>query len=137
MADERQTAAYVSFPTLIGAIENMASAVVPNRIDRSAFPGLAGGVQSQLLSGMRFLGLVNGEGRPTPLLNGLAVKDEDMRKRRLEEIIRGRYAEIFALDLLKTTPAELSEKFGELYGVSGETKEKAIRFFVSAAKYVG
>jgi hypothetical protein len=137
MADEKMTAAYVAFPTFRAAIENMAHAVVPNRIDRSAFPGMAGGVQSQLLASLRFFGLINAEGRPTPLLHALAVKDEDARKQRLSELLRGRYADLFALDLTKTTPSELAEKMGESYGVSGDTREKAVRFLLSAATYSG
>src|SRR5689334_17195635 len=124
MADDtKMAAAYVAFPTFKTAIENMANAVVPNRIDRSAFPGFAGGVQSQLLASLKFLGLTNDDGRPTQLLHALAVKDESVRKQRLADLLRGRYADLFALDLTKTTPSELAERMGDSYGVSGDTKE--------------
>ena len=136
--DERQVAAaYVGSTTFFTSLNQLANAVVPNRIDRTAFPGFAGGVQSQILSAYRFLGLINGDSKPTPALHALAVKDEAARKVALAKILRERYSALFALDLLKVTPGELSEAMAGEYGVGGETKEKAVRFFLSAATYAG
>lgn len=138
MSEEtKQAAAYVGFTTFRSAIEALANGVVTNRIDRSTFPGYAGGVQSQLLAGFKFLGLTSADGRPAPVLHQLAVKDENARKSVLGSLLRVRYPALFALDLEKTTPAELAERMAESYGVSGDTKEKAVRFFVSAAVYAG
>lgn len=137
MADDKQLAAtYMPFSSFSTAIDQMA-AFMPNRIDRSAFPGFAGSVQTLLLQTLRFLGLMNGDGKPTPPLHALAVKDEAARKAALGKILRERYAKLFALDLMKVTPQELAEEMAEYYGVAGETKEKAIRFFLSAAAYAG
>jgi hypothetical protein len=109
---------------------------VHTRIDRTAFPGLSGGTQSQLLTGLKFLGLITDDGKPTQALHALAVPDEAARKKRLEEILRVKYADLFALDLLKTTPALLEEKMGESYNVTGSTRDRALRFFLSAIDYL-
>jgi Family of unknown function (DUF5343) len=139
MADTERTsaAAYVSWKTFQNSIETLAGAVIPNVIDKKVFPGTAFGVQAQLFSGMRFLGLIDDKNKPTPELEQLANPSEEERKKKLREILQLRYSELFALNLKKTTPDELEKKLAEAYNVGGDTKGKALRFFVSAAKYVG
>ena len=135
--DKKSPAAvYVAWGTFKNAIEGLAQAI-PNRIDKTVYPGLNPAVVSQLLTAYKFLGLTEDNGKPTALLQSLAVKDEGARKQQLEAIIAERYADLFALDLLKTTPAEISEKIEKSYGVSGDTREKAIRFFLGAITYLG
>lgn len=136
MAEESGTAVYVSWPTFKNAIEHLAEGI-PNQVDRTAFPGMSGGVQSQLLSGLKFLGLITADHQPTDALHDLAVPDETVRKERLKALLQERYSELFALNLVKATPQQLGARMGEAYNVSGDTKEKAIRFFLSAASYVG
>lgn len=136
MADEQKAAVYVSWVTFKNAIEGLAQGV-PNQIDRSTFPGLSGGVQSQLFAALKFLGLMTENDEPTPELHALAVTDEGSRKEKLKEILQSRYASIIALDLTKATPQQVSNKLSDEYNVSGDTKEKALRFFLSAVEYVG
>lgn len=131
-----KAAAYVSWGTMKNAIEGFVQGV-PNRIDRTVFPGMSGGTQSHLLAGLKFLGLITGEGKPTPVLQALSVPDEAARKKKLDTILHEKYADLFSLDLLKTTPALLEEKMGESYNVTGSTRDKAVRFFLSAVQYVG
>lgn len=131
---DSKSAVYVAFATFRNALDQLSQGI-PNRIDRSVFPGQSGGVQAQLLAGMRFLGLIDDDGKPQPRLSKIAVPDERSRKRELRVILEDCYADLFALDLEKTTPAELGEKMGASYGVSGDTRQKAVRFFLSAAEY--
>lgn len=137
MSDDAQKAAvYVSWPTFKNSIEQLAQGV-PNVIDRSVFPGMAGGVQSQLFAGMRFLGLINDKSVPMKALHELAVNDEVARKAKLREILQDSYSKLFALDLGKTTPGQALEEMRTAYNVSGDTAGKAMRFFLSAVEYVG
>lgn len=139
MADEQKiggAAVYVPWATFSNALVQLAQGI-PNRIDRSVFQGQSGSVQSQLLAGLRFLGLINDGGRPLPALYTVAVTDEAERKVALRKIIEEKYSALIALDLTKTTPHEFAERMGASYGVSGDTREKAIRFFLAAASYVG
>ena len=64
------------------------------------------------------------------------MPDEPVRKTQLRKIIQDRYSVLFALDLVKTTPAELAEKMSETYKVSGDTREKAIHL-LAAVTYLG
>jgi hypothetical protein len=134
-SDGTNTAAYVAWGTLRNAIEGLAQGV-HERIDRTAFPGLSGGAQTALLGALRFLGLITVDGTPTSILHELAVPDEATRKKHLEAIIRERYADVFALNLTKTTPALLEEKMGASYGVSGSTRDKAVRLFLAMLDYL-
>src|SRR5262245_2949670 len=93
-------AVYVAWGTMKNAIEGFVQGV-HTRIDRTAFPGLSGGTQSQLLTGLKFLALITDDGKPTAALHALAVPDEGARKKKLEEILRDKYARLFELDLLK------------------------------------
>lgn len=138
MADEKseKAAVYVAWSTFKNALDSLAQGI-PNRVDRSAFPGMAWGVQSQLLTGMKFLGLITEDHIPNPLLHGVAVLDETARKDKLRLILKERYTDLFALDLTKVTPAQLTEQMGTSYNVAGATRDKAVRFFLSAVEYVG
>ena len=133
----KPAAVYVSWVTFKNAIEGLAKSTVPNKIDKSVFPGLSGGVQSQLFAGLRFLGLINGEDRPTQTLIALAAPDEATRKAELKKLLEAKYKDVFELGLAKTTPNELTERMAESYGVGGDTREKAVRFFLSAIEYLG
>lgn len=138
MADSTEapgTAAYMPWTTFFNTLDVFAKNL-PNRIDRSVFPGQSGGTQNQLIQGFRFLGLINDTGQPTEAMQAVAVEDKDARKAALKKTIEQKYAALFALNLMKTTPSELAEKMTEAYNVSGDTRLKATRFFLSAASYI-
>jgi hypothetical protein len=135
--DEKRIAAvYVGFGTFKNALERL-SVGIPSRIDKSAFPGQSWGVIAQLLTGLRFLGLIDEQGNPSPRLSEVASTEEEERKRQLNKLMRERYKDVFALDLTRATPAQLTEVFSGAYSVTGDTREKAVRFFLSALQYLG
>lgn len=137
MADEsKRSAAYLPWATFKSALDQLAQGI-PSRIDRTVFPGIAWNVQTQLFAGMKFLGLLKGEDEPTPELHDLVTGSDEERKAKLKGLIEYCYSDLIAMDLTKATRGHFEEKFGELYGVSGDTRVKAVRFFVSAAVYVG
>jgi hypothetical protein len=138
MSDESNglTPAYLPWKTLTNTIDALAQHM-PNRIDRSAFPGQSGSGQNQLLLAFRFFGLISDDGKPTPTLLALAVTDESARKAAFRKLIEQKYAPLFALNLMNTTPAEFAEKMTEIYKVTGDTRLKATRFFLAAAEYLG
>lgn len=138
MSDETNgaTPAYLPWKTFTNTLDQLAENM-PNRIDRSAFPGQSGSGQNQLLLAFRFFGLINDDGKPTPALLGVAVKDDAGRKNALRKLIEQKYAPLISLNLTKTTPGEFGEKMTEVYNVTGDTRLKATRFFLSAATYLG
>jgi hypothetical protein len=137
MAEEqKRTAAYLPWATFKGALDTLAKGI-PSRIDRSVFIGMAWNVQNQLFIALRFFALLKGEDEPTPLLDDLVKGDEEERKAKFKKIAEAAYADLIAIDLTKATRAHFEEKLGELYNVTGDTRVKAVRFFLSAASYIG
>ncbi|MGB2712860.1 MAG: hypothetical protein WBC51_01690 [Vicinamibacterales bacterium] len=130
------TPAYPPWKTFTNTLDALARNM-PNRIDRSAFPGQSGGGINQLLTAFKFFGFMGDDGKPTPALLAVAVTDEAARKNALRKLIEQKYASLIALNLTKTTPAEFAEKMTEVYKVSGDTRLKATRFFLAAAEYLG
>jgi hypothetical protein len=130
------SAVYVSWGTMKSSLDQLTQGI-HSKIDRSVFTGMAWSVQNQLFAGMRFLGLINANSEPTPTLEGLVTGTEDERKEKLKAVLQNRYSELFALDLQKTTPHQLSQKMAEAYNVAGDTRDRAVRFFLSAAEYSG
>jgi hypothetical protein len=130
-----KTPPYIPWRTFTNTLDALARNV-PNRIDKTAFPGQSGAGQTQLLIAFRFLGLITDDGKPTPTLHALAVQDEAARKTALRKVMEDKYATLFALNLLKTTPAEFAERMTEVYAVNGDTRLKATRFFLAAADYL-
>jgi hypothetical protein len=130
------TAVYVPWRTFTNTLDALA-AHMPNRIDKSAFPGQSGAVQSQLIIAFRFLGLIDDDGKPTASLHAVAVADEANRKAALKKIVELKYADLFSLNLTKATPSEFADRIAQSYGVTGDTRIKATRFFLMAASYLG
>jgi hypothetical protein len=129
------TPPYIPWKTFTNTLDGLAKSM-PNRIDRSAFPGQSGAGQNQLLIAFRFFGLINDEGKPTPTMLALAVTDEAARKNALRKIVEQKYAPLFALNLTKTTPSEFAETMTGVYNVTGDTRLKATRFFLAALEFL-
>jgi hypothetical protein len=136
MADEqKKTAAYLPWATFKGALDQLAKGI-PSRIDRSVFTGMAWNVQNQLFIALKFFDLLKGDDEPTALLDDLVKGTEEERKAKFKKVAEAAYADLIAIDLTKATRAHFEEKLGELYNVTGDTRVKAVRFFLSAATYI-
>ncbi len=123
---------YVSFRTLLNAIDRMEGEGMPSRLDRSYLSNLPWSTQNHFLAACRTLGLIDEAGRPNPILISLVEKPEE-RPELFAHILRDFYAGPMSLRG-NATQAELEERFRE-YGLSGSTSRKAIAFFLHAAAY--
>ncbi len=130
----KRTAAYVPWATFKNSIDQLAKGI-PSRIDRSVFAGTAWNAQTQLFIALKFFGFLKGDDEPTALLEDVVKGTEEERKAKLSKAIRDAYADLIAIDLTKATRSHFEEKLGELYNASGDTRVKAVRFFLSAASY--
>ena len=82
----------------------------------------------------RFFGLIDEKDEPTKDLVNL-VEHPQLRVQGVERMMRLSYPRIFdEHDLTKTTPKMLEDAMS-LYGVQGDTRRKAVAFFLRAAKY--
>jgi hypothetical protein len=129
----RNFAPYVAFKTFLTALEVLAQGL-PNQLDRSVWPTLSGGIQSQMLSAFRFLRLIDEKGTVQPILRAL-VEEQERRPANLATILEAQYPKIVALARENASPKQFEDAMGELSGQG--TLKKAITFFVPAAKYAG
>lgn len=127
-------APYLPFRTFLSSIEALEQGV-PKIIDRTIWRSQSGIVQSQILMALRFFGLVDDEDRPTELLHELAAKKEN-RAEHFVRLLNFSYTALLAHDLTKMTPKMVEDEM-ERYNVTGDTKRKAVTFFLRMAKFAG
>jgi hypothetical protein len=109
---------------------------IPLRIDRSYWGAfMAGGLGSQTMTAMRFLGLITDPGdEPTPILERMVKADQ--RRQVLREVLEDRYESLFqAVDVSRATHGQLEQAFARVYKVDGETRRKSMSFFLHAAHF--
>ena len=134
LQEERQSSPpYVSYMTFRNFLDWLATEGVPLRFDRSFWSKkYSGSVGPQLMSGIRFLGLLIEE-KPTPLLESLVNANGDDRKECLRAIYRRAYEAVDFEALPRATPGMLREWFSS-YSIDGTTLRKAESFFINALK---
>lgn len=125
---------YIAYRTFINFISTLSEGV-PGRVDRGVMRTMSGGVQIQLMSTLKFLGLISEDGTTTNSLVVLAESDSKARKGILEELLKSCYPFVFedGIDLATATFHQLEEKFKKT-GAGGGTVRKCLRFFIEAAK---
>lgn len=138
MADpeaKKKTAPYISFATFQTALDNVASAGVPNIIDRHSFRSFSGGAVAAVLSSFRYFDLISDAGAPSEFLHALA-NEKDNRKANVKKLLDKYYDSVIALDLVRATPPQLEQAFADArYNVTGATRRKAQAFFLKAAAF--
>jgi len=134
MAEEtiKQSAPYLPFRTFLSALDAL-NLGVPPIIDRGIWRTQPGGVQGQIMGALRFFNLIDDANRPTENLRRLVEKREH-RQAAIRTLLEWSYADLVKGDLTKMT-AKMLEDGIEHYGVSGETRKKAVTFFLQAAKF--
>jgi len=82
-----------------------------------------------LLSTLKFLNLVEKNGKTTPALQSLQMRGEEF-KSNLEEVVRNAYAELFSkIDPARDSRANIMNFFMKHYGISPSGAEKATTLF--------
>jgi hypothetical protein len=129
---------YLSFKTFQSAIQNLRTHGLPATIDRSTFDSRSGQEQTQIISALKFMGLIDESNHTQQSLRDLkdAKENSGEEKTLLANLLRQRYAKVFSLDLENTTPNALEGAIGE-YGATGTTRDRAVRFFIKAAEHSG
>lgn len=135
----RATPPYVSFKTLLTYMDDLKGKDhLPHQIDRSVMPKMSGITQNQVLSAMRFLGLVDENDKVT----GLQTLVDARGTLKFSEVFAGFIHQAYAgiigtIDIESATQKQLRDSFRESSNVEGETLEKAVRFYLKALKEAG
>jgi hypothetical protein len=130
---------YISYRTFYNFIERLQQQV-PARIDRSYWGDmLSGGTGTQLMAALRFLELVDDNGRPTDRLKPLATSRGDQRLTELRKIVLNSFGFVLEgeLDPQNATYSQLEEIFNEKYQLTGQLSRKCIRFFIELSNNAG
>lgn len=128
----KPAAPYLPWRTFLNSLDVFSQAVPP-KIYRSVWRQ-SGLMQGLIMGAYRFMGLVDPDDRPTPILAVLV--NPETRQGAMSDVLKSGYAAIFTHDLGSMTIDTLNEEI-EKYSVSGGTKKKAVTFFLQAAKYAG
>jgi hypothetical protein len=132
------TPPYTSYRTFKTFIEDLHEQGVPSRIDRSVLTRFSGVVGSQLMHALRFLGLIEDDGRPTPRLGDLVKAHGAGRwPETFLEVLRREYGPMFAIDLETATPSHFNEAFRKAFPAADAVVQKCVTFFLYAAADAG
>jgi hypothetical protein len=126
---------YLPYKTFVGSFGRLSDGVPP-KIDRQIWKNHPGSIQSQIFSAYKFFELISPEDAPTDRLREL-VDAGDNFAQLFAPVFKKYYAPVLNHSLTTMTPRMLSEEFDAAFGAEGETKKKAIRFFLQAAKESG
>jgi len=130
-----RTPPYTSYRTFKTFIEDLHKHGVPSRIDRSVLPRFSGVVGTQLMHALRFLGLIDEDGRPTQRLKELMTAHATGRwPETLLKLLREEYGPIFAIDLEIATPSHFNGAFRKAFPAADAVVQKCVTFFLYAAK---
>jgi hypothetical protein len=132
------TPPYTSYRTFKTFIEDLHEHGVPSRIDRSVLTRFSGVVGTQLMHALRFLGLIEEDGRPTSRLKELVnAHGAGHWPGALLERLRHEYAPMFAIDLETATPSHFNEAFRRAFPAADAVVQKCVTFFLYAANDAG
>lgn len=130
---------YVSYRTFYNFIERLQQHM-PSRIDRSYWGELLSGSNgTQLMAALRFLYLIDVNGKPMELLKRLVEARGEARTRILHEIADDSYGFVLksSLDLESATYAQLMEVFHNTFQLTDDVSRKCVKFFIALASDAG
>lgn len=130
---------YISYRTFENFISRLQQQV-PARIDRSYWgETISGSTGTQLMAALRFLNLVDINGKPTNELKLVASARGEQKPAALKEITWEAYSFVLqsSLDLQNATYAQLEEVFHDNFQLTPDVGRKCIKFFISLASNAG
>jgi hypothetical protein len=137
-ARSARTPPYTSYRTFKTFIQDLRERGVPSRIDRSVLTRFSGVVGTQLTHALRFLSLIEEDGRPTQRLKELVnAHGAGHWAETLFELLRQQYAPMFAIDLESATPSHFNEAFRKAFPAADAVVQKCVTFFLYAANDAG
>jgi hypothetical protein len=130
---------YVSYRTFHNFIERLQQRM-PSRIDRSYWGELlSGSTGIQLMAALRFLGLIDANGKPTERLKPLVSARGEPRTKLLQEITYDAFDFVLksSLDLESATYSQLEEVFHNTFQLTDDVSRKCVKFFIAMASDAG
>ncbi len=130
---------YVSYRTFRNFIDRLQQRL-PSRIDRSYWGDiLSGSTGTQLMAALRFLELIDVNGKPTEQLKPLVMARGEPRTQLLQEVASQAYSFVLdsSIDIESATYAQLEEVFHNAFQLSGDVSRKCVKFFIALSNDAG
>jgi hypothetical protein len=130
---------YVSYRTFHNFIERQQQRL-PSRIDRSYWGDiLSGSTGTQLVAALRFLNLIDANGKPTERLKPLVAARGEQRVQLLREVAYDAFDFVLnsSLDLESATYSQLEEVFHNTFQLTDDVSRKCVKFFIALASDAG
>ena len=127
---------YVSYRTFHNFTDRLQQQGTPQRIDRSYWGEiLSGSTGPQLMAAMRFLGLIDANGKPTDRLKQLVPAEGDKKTQLIRTIATESFSFVTKgnLDLASATYSQLEEAFHNNFSLTDDVKRKCVKFFIAMA----
>lgn len=126
---------YVSFTAIVSVIAKLRDNGMPFPIDEIALNEVSQSMRRQVLSGLRFLQLIDAEGAPQPSLKTLILAYSTAAwPQALASVLRVAYAPLFERPIQTMTPSTFQRVFRSIYPTTDNVTRKAITFFINAAR---
>lgn len=126
---------YIAFKTLTDVVDRMAEEGPPTRVDATYLDNYAGGYRPTVIGNLQSMGLLKKTLEPEQKLLDLVAATEPDRKALYAALFRDLYPDILSM-ALNSTQGEFLEAFASR-GASGDTRRKAISFFLKGCNYAG
>ncbi|MCC7001385.1 MAG: DUF5343 domain-containing protein [Gemmatimonadaceae bacterium] len=132
------TPPYLPYKTFTAFLDELKETAVPQQIDPSVMPRFSGTMRTQMRTALRFLGLIEDDGKVNAKMRALVeARGTERWKEMFSATFFDAYGEILAnLDMKGGTLHQLKERF-RATGVEGSVLIKAVRFFLSAIEETG
>jgi len=130
---------YVSYRTFRSFIDGLQLGI-PSVIDRSYWgERFSGSNGTQLVTALRFLGLIDSSGMPMTRLIQLVSAKGNQRSEVLKQISYSAYNFLIdkSLDPQVATYTQLEKVFYEVYNVTGDVARKCVKFFIELESDAG
>ena len=130
---------YVSYRTFHNFIDRLQQRL-PSRIDRSYWGDiLSGSTGTQLMAALRFLGLIDANGKPTEPLKPLVMARGEPRAQLLRGVTTQAYSFVLksSIDIESATYAQLEEVFHNAFQLTGDVSRKCVKFFIALSGDAG
>ncbi len=137
--NKKRSPPYVSYRSFLTLLEELQRGI-PARIDRSYWGDkFSGSTGTQLMSALRFLGMVDHNGVPTLQLKELVGARGALKAGILKKTCQESFSFLLnsSFDPENATYAQLEEVFKELYQVDRDVARKCIKFFTEIASEAG
>jgi hypothetical protein len=129
----KRVAPYLPFKTFVSSLDALSHGVPP-KVDRMLWRSQSGVTQGLIMNAYRFFGLVEDDDTSNEYLEKMVQPDQ--RAETLRFLIEAQYEPVLEKhDLTKMTLKMLEDEFEKNFSVSGGTKQKAITFFLKAARF--